>query len=161
MPILSQVLRGRIARHLGYERPRGASPTLLQIFNENCNGILANDDITSTTGPSVVSLLTRCDKLFRATDPTDTVAFSQFQVILGDVDRQTRTLTLDDAVTKAREMYLLACDDLAYFLNVPNLQRPDNARRYTASLGDTFVKVVPNIPDTCISDRLYLSENCC
>jgi hypothetical protein len=159
MPILSQSLRNRCARHLGYNRPRGVSPSLLQIFNQNCNNIWSNDDVSSTTGQSVVSLLNRCDKLFRATDPTDTIAFSQFQVILGDVNRQTRTLTIDDVTTKAREMYYIACDDLAYFLNVPNLQRPDVARRFTASLGDTFVQVTPNVPDTCISDRVYLSEN--
>jgi hypothetical protein len=158
MPKLSPILKNRVARHLGYSRPRGVAPTLLQIFNQNCNQLLSNDDIYATTGQSVVVLLNRCDVAFKATDFTDSSAFSQFQQVLGDVNRQTRTLTIDDVIGKARDLYYIACDDLAKFINVPNLQRTEVAERWFNRLGEGYVQVAPNVPDTCVSDRLYLSR---
>jgi hypothetical protein len=159
MPQIPLHLKQRIAQHLGYSRPRGVTPPLLQIFNQNCSQILSNNDIYGTTGQTITTLLDRCDSAFRLTDFSDTAAFSQFQQILGDVNRQTRTLSIEDISGYARELYLIACDDLARFIHVPNLQRPENASKYQARLGDTFLQVSPEIPDTCISDRLYLWEN--
>lgn len=146
-------------QHLGYSRPRGVSPPLLQIFNQNCKQVLSNADIFGTTGQSLTILVERCDSAFRATDFTDEAAFSQFQTTLGDVNRQVRTLTIRDIQAYAEELYLVACDKLAMFLHVPNLQRPDNASKYGARLGDTYMQVSPEIPDTCVSDRIFLSEN--
>lgn len=159
MPKIPQALKQRIAAHLGYSRPRGVNPSLLQIFNQNCDQMYSNSDIYGRQGQSVTTLLNRCDQAFRASDFTDTAAFSQFQQILGDVNRQTRTLTIDDIIGKARELYILCCDDLAKFINIPNLQRPETAEKWFARLGDSYVKVAPNIPDTCISDRIWLSAN--
>lgn len=159
MPKINPELKSRIARHLGYSRPKGVNPTLLQIFNQHCNQLLSNDDIYARNGQSVVVLLDRCDKTFNATDFTDESAFTQFQQILGDINRRTRTLSIDDVIVKAREMYIAACDDLARFLNVPNLQRPEVVSKMQANLGDTYVQVAPNVPDTCTSDRIWLSSN--
>ena len=159
MPQLPLQMKQRVAQHLGYSRPRGVVPSLLQIFNQNCSQILSNADIFGSTGQSVSNLLERCDDAFRLTDFSDPAAFSQFQQILGDVNRQTRTLSIEDISGYARELYLIACDDLAKFLHVPNLQRQDIANKYQARLGDTFIQVSPSIPDTCISDRLFLWEN--
>lgn len=159
MPTIPLHLKQRIAQHLGYSRPRGVNPALLQIFNQNASQIMSNDDIYGKTGQSITTLIDRCDSAFRLTDFSDTAAFSQFQQILGDVNRQTRTLSIEDIAGYARELYLIACDDLAKFIHVPNLQRTEVASRYQARLGDTFIQVSPSIPDTCISDRLYLWEN--
>jgi hypothetical protein len=159
MPSIPQYLRQRVSQHLGYSRPRAISPSLLQIFNQNCNEIQSNDDIFGTTGLTITTLLAKCDKAFLATDFTDDSAFSQFQQVLGDVNRRTRTLTLDDIISKLRENYLLCCDDLARFINVPNLQRPEVAQKHFSRQGDSYVLVKPNIPDTCISDRIYLADN--
>lgn len=159
MPKITPDIRNRIARHLGYSRPRGVNPTLLQIFNQHCNQILSNNDIYAQDGQSIMTLLDRCDKTFKATDFTDESAFTQFQQILGDINRRTRTLSIDDVIIKAKEMYLIACDDLARFINVPNLQRTEVVSKLQARLGDTYVQVSPNIPDTCVSDRIYLSSH--
>lgn len=159
MPQIPLTMKQRIAQHLGYSRPRGVVPALLQIFNQNCSQILSNADIYGKTGQSISNLLARCDSAFRLTDFSDTSAFSQFQQILGDVNRQTRTLSIEDISGYARELYLIACDDLARFIHVPNLQRAEVASKYQARLGDTFIQVSPSIPDTCVSDRLYLRDN--
>lgn len=161
MPVIPQSIRERIAQHLGYSRPRGVNPTLLQIFNQNCNSILSNSDIYGTTGQSVVNLLERCDDAFLATNYRSEQAFTQFQQVLGDVNRRTRTLTLREFINEAKELYLMACDDLAVFINVPNLQRPEVVKEHFHRLGDTFVQVSPNIPDTCITDRVILSGYLC
>jgi hypothetical protein len=120
---------------------------------------MSNDDIFGTTGQSLTILVNRCDEAFRLTNFSDTAAFSQFQTILGDVNRQTKTLSIKDITAYAEELYLVSCDKLAAFLHVPNLQRPDNAFKYGARLGDTYMQVSPEIPDTCVSDRIYLYEN--
>jgi hypothetical protein len=159
MPSIPQHLRQRIAQHLGYSRPRAVSPRLLQIFNQNCNQMQSNLDIFGSSGVSISTLLQKCDDSFKATNFTDNAAFSQFQQVLGDVNRRTRTLTLDDVLSKLRENYLLCCDDLGKFINVPNLQRNEVAQKYTSNIGDSYVLVNPNIPDTCISDRIYLEAN--
>lgn len=159
MPELDLDLKNRVKQHLGYSRPRGISPTVLQIFNQNCKQFQSNSDIYGTTGQSVTILVNRCDFAFRCTDPQDEAAVTQYQTILGDVIRTTRTFTLKDIMASAEEKYLLECDKLARFMgNVPNLQRPEVARQYYA-VNDGYVLVSPEIPDTCVSDRLYLAIN--
>jgi hypothetical protein len=120
---------------------------------------MSNDDIFGATGQSLTILVNRCDEAFNLTNFSDPAAFSQFQTILGDVNRQTKTLSIKDISAYAEELYLVACDKLAMFLHVPNLQRADNAFKYGARLGDTYMQVSPEIPDTCVSDRIYLYEN--
>lgn len=159
MPRIPLQLKQRVAQHLGYSRPRGVNPALLQIFNQNCNQIQSNEDIYGKTGQSVIILVERCDIAFKATDFSDNAAFSKFQQILGDVNRQTRTLDIADIAGRAEQLYLMSCDKLALFIHVPNLQREEIAAKYQARLGDTFMQVSPEIPDTCVSDRLYLNEH--
>lgn len=159
MPVVPVKLRNEIKRHLGYNRPRAVNPSTLQLLEEHLNQILENDDIYAKKGPSLKSLVDRCNDLWDYTDPTSGKVFSQFQQIIGDVNRQTRTITIEDFLKKNREIYLKACDDLAFFLNVPNLQRLDNSRYLFHNLGSSYVLAPPGAADTCISDRIYLSTN--
>lgn len=152
-------IKVRIASHLGYDRPRAVNPATLQQFDTHLNSLINNNSLWGRKGPTIDNLLNRCDKLFRMTDPTDDLVFSQFQQILGDVNRQTRTATINDAISKNREVYYKACDDLAFQLNVPNLRRPGNAAYLFANLGSTYVITPTGAADTCVSDRLFLSIN--
>jgi hypothetical protein len=160
MPIVPTDIKARIASHLGYDRPRGINPATLQMFETHLNSIINNHSLWGKTGPTIINLLNRCDKLFRMTDPTDSLVFSQFQQILGDVNRQTRTATIDDVLKKNREVYYKACDDLAFQLNVPNLRRPGDAAYLFANLGNTYVLAPPGAADTCVSDRMWMAANC-
>ena len=159
MPQVPSALRTRIRRHLGYNRPRAVNPAAFQLFETHLDEILTNDDIYATQGPSITTLLDRCDRLWRQTDPTDSSVYSQLQQIVGDINRQTQTATIEDALNKNREAYYKATDDLAFFINVPNLQRPQNAQYMFVNLGSDFVIAPPGSADTCISDRWYLSLN--
>lgn len=159
MPELDNDLKSRVKQHLGYSRPRGIAPSLLQIFNQNCKQFQSNSDIYGTTGISVTILVERCDFAVRCTNAQDTAAFSQFQQILGDVNRQTRTLSIKDIVGMAQEYYLLETDKLAMFMGgIPNLMRPEVAQKYYTAT-DSFVNISPEVPDTCVSDRIYLGNN--
>lgn len=159
MPELPIDLKIRVQQHLGYASPR-QNVALFQIFNQNCTQFQSSQDIYGTTGITITTLLDRCDFAFRMKDPSDTAAFTQFQQILGDVNRQTRTLSIKDIIDAAHEYYMQCCDQLARFMGtgVVNLQRPENQRKYAGTIGDTYMLVSPSIPDTCVSDRLYLSE---
>ncbi len=159
MPIVPPQMRVRIKRHLGYNRPRAVNPAALQLLDTHLDQMLSNDDIYGATGPSLTTLLDRCDRLWRMTDPTDSLVFSQFQQIIGDTNRQTQTKTIEDALNKNREVYYKSTDDLAFFLNVPNLQRPKNAQYMFVNMGSDYVIAPPGGADTCISDRWYLSLN--
>lgn len=159
MPTVPTTLKNRVKRHLGYNRPRAVNPATIATLDTHLNSILENDDIYAQNGPSVTSLLDRCDNLWDLTDPTSSKVFSQFQQIIGDVNRQTRTVTIDDVLKKNREAYYKATDDLAYFLNVPNLQRPTNSQYLFTNLGSSYVLAPSGAADTCISDRLWLSAN--
>ncbi len=158
---VSTEIKDRIRIHLGYDRPRAINPATLQLFEQHLNSIFNDSSLWSKTSPSIINLLERCDKIFRMTDPTDSLVFSQFQQIIGDVNRSTRTLTIDDVIKKNREAYYLACDDLAFQLNVPNLRRPGMAVSNFTSLGSSYVISPPGNADTCVSDRIYLSLNLC
>lgn len=159
MPIVPNELRDRIKRHLGYNRPRAINPATMQKFDEHLNSILTNGDIYSKTGPSIINLVERCDELWEATDPLSSKLYSQFQQIIGDVNRQTRTVTMQDALKNAKELYLNATDELAFYVNLPNLQRPINAQHQFYNLGGEYVLAPPGAADTCISDRIWLSNN--
>lgn len=159
MPTVPATLKNRIKRHLGYNRPRAVNPATLQTLDVHLNSVLENDDIYSQSGPSVTTLLERCDNLWDLTDPTSSKVFSQFQQIIGDVNRQTRTVTIDDVLKKNREAYYKATDDLSFFLNVPNLQRPPNAQYMFVNLGSSYVLAPSGAADTCISDRIWLAAN--
>ncbi|NJL10943.1 MAG: hypothetical protein HC908_14310 [Calothrix sp. SM1_7_51] len=160
MSVVPTDLKDRIKLHLGYDRPRAVNPASLQQFEAHLNSMVNNYGIYGKKGPTITNLVEKCDKLFRMTDPTDTLVFSQFQQIIGDVNRQTRTVTIDDVVKKNREAYFLACDDLAFQLNIPNLRRPDRAAYTFVNLGSEYVISPPGAADTCLSDRIWLSLNC-
>lgn len=159
MPIVATTLKNRIKRHLGYNRPRAVNPATLATLDTHLNSILENDDIYARGGPSIINLLDRCDNLWDLTDPTSSKVFSQFQQIIGDVNRQTRTVTIQDVLKLNREAYYKATDDLAYFVNVFNLQRPTNSQYLFTNLGSSYVLAPPGAADTCISDRLWLSTH--
>lgn len=153
-------LKQRIARHLGYSRPK-INPVAKLIFDENCRQIQANSDIYGRSGQSIIILVERCDDAFRGLDATDNVAFGQFQQILGDTNRSTRNLKASDLISIMWEYYLQCCDRLAKFLNVPNLQRTEVETKFLSSFGNTYLNAIPEIPDTCASDRIYFSLNYC
>ncbi len=159
MPQVPETIRNRVRRHLGYNSPRGVNPATKARLQESFESMESNDDIYGRPGPSVITYLERCERLWRLTDPTDSATFSQFQQIIGDVNRQTRTLTIQDALKDNKEAYYLATDDLAHFLNVPNLQRPNMSAYVFAKYGHDYVLTPPGAADTCISDRIYLSRN--
>jgi hypothetical protein len=159
MPSVPATLKNRVKRHLGYNRPRAVNPATLATLDTHLNSILENDDIYSRDGPSVINLLDRCDNLWDLQDPTSSKVFSQFQQIIGDVNRQTRTVTINDVLKTNREAYYKATDDLAFFLNIPNLQRPQNAQYLFVNLGSSYVLAPPGAADTCISDRIWLATN--
>jgi hypothetical protein len=159
MPSVPITLKNRIKRHLGYNRPRAVNPSTIATLDTHLDSILENDDIYSMNGPSIVNLLNRCDELWELTNPLSSKVFSQFQQIIGDVNRQTRTVTINDVLKSNREAYYLATDDLSYFVNVPNLQRPRNAQYLFTNLGSAYVLAPSGAADTCVSDRLWLSLN--
>lgn len=159
MPQVPESLRNRVRRHLGYSAPRGVNPATKARLQESFESMEANDDIYASQGPSVKALVDKCDRLWDLTDPTNSASFSQFQQIIGDVNRQTRTLTIQDAIKVVWEAYYLATDQLAHFLNVPNLQRPNMSAYVFAKYGHDYVLTPPGAADTCISDRIYLSRN--
>jgi hypothetical protein len=157
MPVVPTNIKNRVKRHLGYNRPRAVNPATLATLDTHLNSILENDDIYSRNGPSVINLVDRCDELWDLTDPTSSKVFTQFQQIIGDLNRQTRTVTIDNVLKQNREAYYKSTDDLAFFLNVPNLQRPQNSQYLFVNLGSSYVLAPPGAADTCISDRLILS----
>jgi hypothetical protein len=159
MPSVPTNLKNRIKRHLGYNRPRAVNPSTLATLDTHLNSILENDDIYSRNGPSIINLLDRCDELWDLTNPLSSKVFSQFQQIIGDVNRQTRTVTINDVLKSNREAYYLATDDLSYFVNVPNLQRPKNSQYLFTNLGSSYVLAPSGAADSCVSDRIYLSSN--
>jgi len=153
-------LRLRVAQHLGYSAPR-QNAALAQIFDQNCKQFGSINDVLGTKGNTVFTLVERCDFAFRMCNPSDTAAFSQLQVILGDVNRNTRTLSIKDLTDQAYEYYMWCCDQLAMFmgLGVYNLQRPSTKNKLAGTIGDSYMLIAPEVPDTCVSDRLYLSRN--
>lgn len=159
MPSVPTNLKNRIKRHLGYNRPRAVNPSTIATLDTHLNSILENDDIYSRDGPSIINLLERCDELWELTDPLSSKVFGQFQQIIGDVNRQTRSVSINDALKSNREAYYLATDDLAYFVNVPNLQRPRSSQYLFTNLGSSYVLAPSGAADSCVSDRIYLSLN--
>jgi len=160
MPIVPDEIKNRVKKHLGYNRPRAINPATASVFETNLNSVINNGDIYSRSGPSLINYLERCDKLWRMTDPTDPLVFSQFQQIIGDVNRQTRSVTIDDVLKKNREAYYKATDDLANFVNVQNLARVETAAYLFDTVGGSeYVFAPPGAADTCVSDRIYLSIN--
>lgn len=157
MPSVPTTLKNRIKRHLGYNRPRAVNPSTITTLDTHLNSILENDDIYAKDGPSIINLLDRCDELWELTNPLSSKVFGQFQQIIGDVNRQTRSTSINDALKSNREAYYLATDDLAFFVNVPNLQRPINSQYLFTNLGSSYVLAPSGAADSCVSDRVYLS----
>jgi hypothetical protein len=153
---LSLLDKERTREHLGYNIPRGVPAGLEMRINEAMDSIRSTHAYFGTGGISY--WLTRCDGALIASDPTDSRCYTQRQLILGDVNRSTTTISSRD-IDFWWELYLKQTDQLAFKLNVPNLRRPDQAAFIWVKYGSDYVQGIPGPPDTCVSDRLYLSAN--
>lgn len=156
MVSLSQLDQERVREHLGYNVPRGVPAGLEMRIREAMSNIRSNYAYSGTGG--ITYWLTRCDRALVASDPSDSNCYTQRQLILGDVNRSTTTVSSRD-IDFWWELYLKQTDQLAFKLNVPNLRRPENAQMLWVRYGSDYVKGIPGPPDTCVSDRLSLSSN--
>lgn len=146
----------RVREHLGYNVPRGIPAGLEMRLGEAMDLIRSNYAYYGNGG--IQYWLDRCDGALIASDPTDTRCYTQRQLILGDVNRSTTTLSSRE-IDFWWELYLKQTDQLAFKLNVPNLRRPENAQILWVRYGEDYVQGIPGPPDTCISDRIYLNLN--
>lgn len=153
---LSTTDNERVREHLGYNVPRGVPAGLEQRFQEAVSSIRSNEAYFGATG--IKYWLTRCDNALLASDPTSDAAFSQKQLILGDVNRATTSLT-NREIDFWWELYLKQTDQLAFKLNVPNLRRPESAGYLWSRWGSDYVQGLPGPPDNAIQDRVYFHFN--
>lgn len=155
MPQLSLLDQERVREHLGYNVPRGVPAGLEMRFAEAIKNIRSNYAYAGAGG--ITYWLDRCDRTLAASDPSDSSCYTQRQQILGDVNRSTVTISSRD-IDFWWELYLKQTDQLAFKLNVPNLRRPENAQMLWTRYGSDYVQGIKGPPDTCVSDRLYLSH---
>ena len=156
MVALSPLDKERVREHLGYNVPRGVPAGLEMRLAEAMNAIRSNHAYYGNGGVSY--WLDRCDRTLSASDPSDANCYTQRQLILGDVNRSTTTVTSRD-IDFWWELYLKQTDQLAFKLNVPNLRRPDQAAFLWVKYGSDYVQGLPGPPDTCVSDRVYFAIN--
>lgn len=156
MVALSTLDQERVREHLGYNVPRGVPAGLEQRLQEAVAEIRSNEAYHGVHG--ITYWLERCDRALIASDPTSAEAYAQRQLILGDVNRSTTTISSRD-IDFWFELYLKQTDQLAFKLNVPNLRRPDKAAWLWVRWGSDYVAALPGAPDTCLSDRLYWHFN--
>lgn len=154
--ILSKLDQDRVRGHLGYDAPRSVPVGLEQRIVQAMENIRSSYAYTGAGG--IQYWLKRCDNALIASDPTDSRCYSQRQLILGDVNRSTTTVAAID-IDRWYEFYLKECDRLAFKLNVPNLQRPAQAAMLWVKYGSDYVQGIKGNPDTCVSDRIFLSRN--
>lgn len=154
--ILSKLDQDRVRGHLGYDAPRSVPVGLEQRIVQAMENIRSSYAYTGAGG--IQYWLKRCDNALIASDPTDSRCYSQRQLILGDVNRSTTTVAAID-IDRWYEFYLKECDRLAFKLNVPNLQRPTQAAMLWVKYGSDYVQGIKGNPDTCVSDRIFLSRN--
>jgi hypothetical protein len=153
---LSSLDKERVREHLGYNIPRGVPAGLEMRIAEAMNAIRSNYAYSGTGG--ITYWLNRCDNALIASDPSDSNCYTQRQLILGDVNRSTTTVSSRD-IDFWWELYLKQTDQLAFKLNVPNLRRPEMAQMLWVRYGSDYVKGIAGPPDTCISDRIYLAQH--
>jgi hypothetical protein len=153
---LSKPDQDRVREHLGYTAPKSIPSSLEMFLVQAMENIRSSYAYKGLGG--ITYWLKRCDKALIASDPTDSRCFSQRQLILGDTNRSTTTIAVID-IDRWYEYYLKETDRLAFKLNIANLQRPNQAQMLWTRLGSDYVQGIKGNPDTCISDRIYLSKN--
>jgi hypothetical protein len=153
MPALAEIDKSRVRYHLRYCAPNSipagdAARLELQMRS-------LSDDYTVQR---VLTHLARCDESFENSQ-TGSGTFSQRQLVVGDINRSTVTSTSKDFIAAWR-VYLAETDHLAYLLNVPNYADPAQGYGRFVRYGDVSVLASGiGVPDTCVGDRIYLSNN--
>jgi len=142
----------RVRNHIGYDVPRGIPAALETRLQDAFKLIRSNHALEQ-----IKYWLDRCDAALVASDPSSGTAYTQKQLILGDINRATTNIG-NREIAYWWELYLKQTDQLAFKLNVPNLRRPENAGFLWVRWGSDYVQAIPGPPDTCVSDRIYLSN---
>lgn len=142
----------RIRNHIGFDVPRGIPASLESRLQDSFANIRSNYAIEQ-----IKYWINRCDLALEASDPSSGTAYTQKQLILGDINRATTNIG-NREIAYWWELYLKQTDQLAFKLNVPNLRRPENAGFLWVRWGADYVKGLPGPPDNSISDRIYLSQ---
>ncbi|HEY9702363.1 MAG TPA: hypothetical protein V6C58_07950 [Allocoleopsis sp.] len=143
----------RVREHIGYNVPRGIPAALESRLQDAFNSIRSDYAIEQ-----IKKWLDRCDAILEASNPMSGEAYTQKQLILGDINRATTNIG-NREINYWWELYLKQTDQLAFKLNVPNLRRPENAGFLWVRWGADYVQGLPGPPDSCTSDRIYLSRN--
>jgi hypothetical protein len=148
MPALASIDKSRVRYHLRYCAPNSIPAGDAGRLELQLNSI--PDDYTAGR---IKHHLDRCDEAL------DKTAYSQQQLVLGDINRNTTTATNKDFIQIWRA-YLFETDHLAYLLNVPNYADPATGYGRFVRYGDASVLASSiGVPDTCVGDRIYLSNN--
>lgn len=153
MVSLTPLDQERVREHIGYNVPRGVPAALESRLQDAFDNIRSNYAIEQLR-----TWLDRCDNLLAASDPMSGVAYTQKQLITGDINRATINIG-NREINYWWEMYLKQTDQLAFKLNVPNLRRPESAGFLWVRWGADYIQGLPGPPDSCVSDRIYLSMN--
>ena len=150
MVSLTPIDKSRVRFHLGYAADGVADGDADRLEKEM-------DRIRDNTQANYIRfILDALDDAFN-TLLTDGIYDSR-QLIQGDINRSTVVDTPGD-YRIWHEMYLKKTDLLAQQLNVANYQRPEQARYRFMRLGSTYVNSIPGIADTCLNDRMELSQS--
>ena len=153
MVVITYLDQERVREHIGYNVPRGIPAALESRLQDAFDNIRSNYAIEQLR-----YWLDRCDALLKASDPVNGDAYTQKQLILGDINRATTNIGNRETIYWW-ELYLKQTDQLAFKLNVPNLRRPENAGFIWVRWGSDYIQGLPGPPDSCVSDRIYLSTN--
>lgn len=153
MPALTDRDKSRVRYHLRYCAPNSIPAGDAARLEVQMRSL--PDDYTVGR---ILSHLNRCDKAFEDSE-TGSGAFSQKQLVVGDINRSTITSTNKDYINSWR-VYLAETDHLAYLLNVPNYADPAQGYGRFVRYGDVSVLASGiGVPDTCVGDRIYLANN--
>lgn len=153
MPALATIDKSRVRYHLKYAAPNSIPAGDLMRLEQQMASL--PDDYTVQR---VLVHLDRCDRAFEASEQ-GVGTYSQKQSIIGDIDRSTVTLTNKDYIQMWRT-YLNETDHLAYLLNVPNFADPAmGMSRYVRYSDASVFGAQIGVPDTCVGDRIYLSNS--
>lgn len=153
MPALAAIDKSRVRYHLRYCAPNSIPAGDAARLEEQMKSLA--DDYTIQR---IREHLDRCDDAFEQSR-TGSGTFSQKQLVVGDINRSTVTSTNKDFIAAWR-VYLAETDHLAYLLNVPNYADPAQGYGRFVRYGDVSVLASGiGVPDTCVGDRIYLSNN--
>ena len=153
MPALASIDKSRVRYHLRYCAPNSIPAGDAARLEDQMKSL--PDDYTVQR---IGNHLDRCDDAFEKS-LTGSGTFSQKQLVVGDINRSTVTSGSKDFITAWR-VYLAETDHLAYLLNVPNYADPAQGYGRFVRYGDVSVLASSiGVPDTCVGDRIYLSNN--